>query len=165
MKRGHVMKRRGSHVITDSFAQTPCHDRDTKFESFTEASNCRSWSLKSAHIAFYKHLKRSTSDLFAHLIVFLRHLWSLDGLLLSLMAIVAPNYFGDDLRYDRLSWTLVSVAVVFPLVYTIGQAFRRREEALSHLATLKSLVLHIYLEHLSLVVVVAVVPFLACCIL
>lgn len=41
---------------------------------------------------------------------------------------------------SNMSWTLVSVALVFPLVYSIGQAFRRREEALDDMADMKALI-------------------------
>ena len=37
----------------------------------------------------------------------------------------------------NLDLTLISIAVVFPLVFTLGSAFQRREKALEHLGRAK----------------------------
>ena len=37
----------------------------------------------------------------------------------------------------NLDLTLLSVAVIFPLVFTLGSAFKRREKALEHLGRAK----------------------------
>ena len=51
--------------------------------------------------------------------------------LISLLcSVMVTKFFGLDL-------TLISVAVVFPLVFTLGSAFQRREKALEHLGRAK----------------------------
>lgn len=61
-------------------------------------------------------------------------------------------WYGGD-KGERISsnmnWSLVSLALVFPLVYSIGQAFRRREEALDDIADVKALVCNQLLAHVG----------------
>ena len=47
------------------------------------------------------------------------------------------------LKFD-LDLTLISVAVVFPLVFTLGSAFQRRDKALEHLSRAKAALATIY---------------------
>ena len=53
---------------------------------------------------------------------------------------LAINY---DIRYDY-DTTLISIAIVFPLVFTIRAAFSRREKALEHLSRFKAGLMTIY---------------------
>ena len=46
-------------------------------------------------------------------------------------------YYFLDLHYN-LDLTLVSIAIIFPLVFTIRGAFRRREKAMEHLSRFRS---------------------------
>ena len=48
-----------------------------------------------------------------------------------------------DLKFD-LDLTLISVAVVFPLVFTLGSAFQRRDKSLEHLSRAKAALATIY---------------------
>jgi len=57
-------------------------------------------------------------------------------------------YFYQDGDISvRLDWFFVSFAVVFPLVFFIGEGHRRREFALENLGQLKSSTLNYYLAH------------------
>lgn len=59
---------------------------------------------------------------------------TLIALLMSILATYLSHKYA--LIFD-LDLTLVSVAVVFPLVFTLGSAFERRERALEHLGRAK----------------------------
>ena len=48
-----------------------------------------------------------------------------------------------DFRFN-LDLTLISVAVVFPLVFTLGSAFQRRDKSLEHLSRTKAALATIY---------------------
>lgn len=48
-----------------------------------------------------------------------------------------------DIRYDY-DTTVISIAIIFPLVFTIRAAFSRREKALEHLSRLKAGLMAIY---------------------
>ena len=59
---------------------------------------------------------------------------TLISVIISLAATwIAYNY---NLAFN-LDLTLISIAVVFPLVFTLGSAFQRREKALEHLGRAK----------------------------
>ena len=55
--------------------------------------------------------------------------------LISVLISVVATWlsYKYDLRFN-LDLTLISVAVVFPLVFTLGSAFQRRDKALEHLS-------------------------------
>ncbi|MBY0433618.1 MAG: hypothetical protein K2U26_05875 [Cyclobacteriaceae bacterium] len=48
-----------------------------------------------------------------------------------------------DIKYN-LDLTIIGIAIIFPLVFTIRAAFRRREKALEHLSRFKSSLLIVY---------------------
>src|SRR5258708_4601933 len=50
-------------------------------------------------------------------------------------------YFRINYNYDL---TVISIAIIFPLVFTIRAAFRRREKALEHLSKFKSSLLIVH---------------------
>lgn len=56
-------------------------------------------------------------------------------------------FYNDGEISARLDWFFVSFAVVFPLVFFIGEGHRRREFALENLGQLKSSTLNYYLAH------------------
>ena len=59
---------------------------------------------------------------------------TLISVIISLIATwIAYKY---QLTYN-LDLTIISVAVVFPIVFTLGSAFQRREKALEHLGRAK----------------------------
>lgn len=43
--------------------------------------------------------------------------------------------------------SLVGIAIVFPIVFSISAAYKRREQALSHLASLKAQLMNVYYTH------------------
>lgn len=47
----------------------------------------------------------------------------------------------------NLNWTMLSIALIFPLTMTITETFRRREQALSQLNNLKTNIVSLYLAH------------------
>ena len=59
---------------------------------------------------------------------------TLISVIISFIATKIAYYY--NLVFD-LDLTLISVAVVFPLVFTLGSAFQRREKALEHLGRAK----------------------------
>lgn len=62
-------------------------------------------------------------------------------LLISISCVFLSINF--DVRYDY-DTTLISIAIIFPLVFTIRAAFSRREKALEHLSRLKAGLMTIY---------------------
>ncbi len=59
-------------------------------------------------------------------------------LLTIVISVTVPYlYYFLDLHYN-LDLTLVSIAIIFPLVFTIRGAFRRREKAMEHLSRFRS---------------------------
>ncbi len=62
-------------------------------------------------------------------------------LLISLVCCFLAIHF--DIRYDY-DTTLISIAIIFPLVFTIRAAFSRREKAMEHLSRLKAGLMTIY---------------------
>ncbi len=55
-----------------------------------------------------------------------------------------------SLRYDvavDLPTALIGIAIVFPIVFSINAAYRRREEALGNFASLKSNAVALYYAH------------------
>ena len=65
--------------------------------------------------------------------------------LISVLISVVATWlsYKYDLRFN-LDLTLISVAVVFPLVFTLGSAFQRRDKALEHLSRAKAALATIY---------------------
>ena len=47
----------------------------------------------------------------------------------------------------NLNWTMLSIALIFPLTMTITETFRRREQALNQLNNLKTNILSLFLAH------------------
>jgi len=68
-------------------------------------------------------------------------------LLISILAVVATYLcIHHDLRSDLPS-SLIAVAIVFPIVFSIGAAYQRREEALQSLAKLRASIASLYFAH------------------
>ena len=68
-------------------------------------------------------------------------------LLISVLAVVATYLCIDhDLRSDLPS-SLIAVAIVFPIVFSIGAAYQRREQALQSLSTLRAGIAALYFAH------------------
>ena len=64
----------------------------------------------------------------------------------SASALFFYTYKQHNLAYD-LNWTLLSIALVFPLTMTMTESFRRREIALQQLQILKSNLLSLFIAH------------------
>lgn len=68
-------------------------------------------------------------------------------LLISVLAVIATHYcIAFDIHSDLPS-SLVAVAIVFPIVFSIGAAYDRREEALHSLGSLRAGIASIYFAH------------------
>lgn len=65
--------------------------------------------------------------------------------LLVLLISGAASFFviRFDIKYN-FDLTLISIAIIFPLVFTIRAAFRRREKALEHLSRFKASILIVH---------------------
>eukprot|EP00179_Madagascaria_erythrocladioides_P027200 CAMPEP_0198335074 /NCGR_PEP_ID=MMETSP1450-20131203/20048_1 /TAXON_ID=753684 ORGANISM="Madagascaria erythrocladiodes, Strain CCMP3234" /NCGR_SAMPLE_ID=MMETSP1450 /ASSEMBLY_ACC=CAM_ASM_001115 /LENGTH=340 /DNA_ID=CAMNT_0044039705 /DNA_START=35 /DNA_END=1057 /DNA_ORIENTATION=- len=89
-------------------------------------------------------------DYAASLKVFWFHLLTLDTVVYVVIAVASTAIFHYAPRepWDvEISWAFVSFAVVFPLTWNIGTAYRRRDDALAALAAFKSLILCLYAAH------------------
>ena len=56
---------------------------------------------------------------------------TLIAVIISIITPVIAYYYNINYNIDL---TLISIAIVFPLVFTIRSSFRRREKALEHLS-------------------------------
>ena len=65
---------------------------------------------------------------------------------ISIFVLFISEKYTIDYEIDL---TLISIAIIFPLVFCIRSAFRRREKALEHLSQFRSNLRTI--EHLSLI--------------
>lgn len=75
------------------------------------------------------------------------YLFNLHTLLLTAIACLAV-FACDKWRFQwNMDFTLVATGTTFPLVFTIQQAFTRREKALSLIANLKSSAVGLYFMH------------------
>lgn len=68
-------------------------------------------------------------------------------LLISVLAVIATHYCIAYSIHSDLPSSLVAVAIVFPIVFSIGAAYQRREEALQSLASLRAGIASIYFAH------------------
>ena len=59
-------------------------------------------------------------------------------LIVILLSILVPYIAYEFGIVYNLDLTLISIAIIFPLVFTIRGAFRRREKALEHLSRFRS---------------------------
>ncbi|EQC38505.1 hypothetical protein SDRG_04212 [Saprolegnia diclina VS20] len=104
--------------------------------------------------ALRTHCRDVCLDLYAAAIILSLHLLSLETALVVGLSIVSTSaYFHAHVATDgpsfaaNLSWTIVSFAVVSPMIMQIRQAFTRRELALDLLAEVKALSCNVLLAH------------------
>ncbi len=64
--------------------------------------------------------------------------------ILALISTYVCNRFGF---YADLPWGLIGIAIIFPIVFSINSAYRRREEALKYFASLKGHAVAIFYAH------------------
>lgn len=84
--------------------------------------------------------------------IFIMYLFTLESVIVSAISAATTLFYcrtsiGGHVFAGNLSWTFISFAVVFPLTYSIGEAFKRREEALRELAGLKATIYNVCLAH------------------
>lgn len=98
-------------------------------------------------LLFPKSWRRDWIIGFRRYIRALLYTFNVHTMLLSLVACVAV-YLSDkyNFRYN-MDFTLVATGTTFPLVFTIQQAFTRRERALFLIANLKASVISLYWMH------------------
>ena len=59
--------------------------------------------------------------------------------LIAVLISIGVLYFAEKNKIDyEIDLTLISIAIIFPLVFCIRSAFRRREKALEHLSQFRS---------------------------
>jgi hypothetical protein len=66
---------------------------------------------------------------------------------ISVASVLFYTYAYDEYFAYSVSWTVASFVVIFPMTYVINQAFARRERGNACLATIRSLLIHIYSAH------------------
>lgn len=90
---------------------------------------------------------------FATVVVFAFHLISLESLLsigLSVgLTVYTYNVTEENASWDGgiMDWILLSFAIVTPMSSSIGMAYTRRENALQHMVTIRSLFFGLYQAH------------------
>lgn len=68
--------------------------------------------------------------------------------LLVILLSVAGTYLCLEIGITAdIPTSLVGIAIVFPIVFSIGAAYKRREQALGYLASLKAQLMNIYYTH------------------
>ncbi|KAH9086476.1 hypothetical protein LEN26_020123 [Aphanomyces euteiches] len=104
--------------------------------------------------ALMTHCYASLLDIAAAMYVFWFHLLTLETVLVVIMAAASPSayyfigfhasgsYFGAN-----LSWTLVTFAIVSPMIMQIRQAFTRREAALDAIAEMKAITANVLMAN------------------
>jgi len=86
-------------------------------------------------------------------LVFFIYLVSIESLISVALSVgftvYAHNEVQDRLDFDGsiMSWTLLSFAIITPTSSAISMAFRRREESLVHLASLRATLVELYTAH------------------
>ena len=80
----------------------------------------------------------------------IRHFWrivSLQTLVIIALSLVATAICVWQEIYIELPTTLIAIAIVFPIVFSINAAYRRREDALNNFASLKSNAIALFYAH------------------
>jgi hypothetical protein len=92
-------------------------------------------------------------DFYSAARVWARHLVTLETLLLVILTLASVSFFKLYYRWQgaplaaNLNWTFVSFALVFPLTFSLNEAFRRRELAALTIASMKADLLSLYYAH------------------
>jgi predicted membrane chloride channel (bestrophin family) len=68
----------------------------------------------------------------------IKSIFNINTLIISLLAVLATFICITYKLYAEFPLTLIGIAVVFPIVFSIGTAYARRENALNHYSTLKA---------------------------
>ena len=75
------------------------------------------------------------------------HIFDLQVLLISTLAVGATYFCVNHGLHSDLPSSLIAVAIVFPIVFSIGAAYQRREEALRSLSALRAGIAALYFAH------------------
>jgi predicted membrane chloride channel (bestrophin family) len=67
--------------------------------------------------------------------------------LISILAVTSTYICTRFGFYADLPWGLIGIAIIFPIVFSINSAYRRREEALKYFASLKGHAVAIFYAH------------------
>jgi hypothetical protein len=101
----------------------------------------------------YVHVADTFLDLFSAFVVWAQYLITFETLLQCVLTLGCVafytkwySYAGQPLNMN-VNWTFFSFAVVFPLTFSLNEAFRRRELALSLMAQMKSCIVAVYFAH------------------
>ena len=68
----------------------------------------------------------------------IRSIFSINTIIVSILAVYATYICIQFKLYAEFPLTLIGIAVVFPIVFSIGTAYARREKALNHYSSLKA---------------------------
>lgn len=74
-------------------------------------------------------------------------IFDIQVLLISVLAVIATHFCIKYSVHSDLPSSLVAVAIVFPIVFSIGAAYERREDALQCLSSLRAGIAAIYFAH------------------
>jgi len=96
---------------------------------------------------------QTLEDMFAAFYIFFKHTWTLESMLVISIAVGSTLFYLHYKREDegvpylasKLDFSTLSIAIVFPLTFSIQQAFSRRENALVALGDFKALLCNIHL--------------------
>jgi hypothetical protein len=103
------------------------------------------------HTSFYSSTFGFVSG-FLVILIYLLRLECIVSVSLSVgLTVYVHSLKENDMSFDggAMSWTLLTFAVVTPMISSVKMAFSRREEALKYLKTVRSTVIALYLAHAS----------------
>lgn len=96
------------------------------------------------------HLRNSLLDYQAAWFVFWFHLITIDTVIYMVFAAAitcAFRYIPGGKFKVPISWNLFAFAVVFPITWNISTAYRRRDDALHRLGSIKALIFSLFAAH------------------
>jgi hypothetical protein len=135
------------HATTNNSTGRPTlHSRTTSESLFEEEVRARE---HAKHNALYLILINEISAM----IVFALHLFSFESLLsigLSVGFTMLIYYHTEDngtFDGSAMNWVLLSFAVITPLAAAVTMAFKRREQALFNIATMRTTAIELYAAH------------------
>ncbi|KDO27214.1 hypothetical protein SPRG_07463 [Saprolegnia parasitica CBS 223.65] len=135
---------------------TPLHEKSTDNDDDDGddlGSRARSHDPPSLGMRAKSNVRIGSLDLYAAFAVFGYYLVTFETLVVSFNTVLATSaYYYIDTHTDavfnyNLSWTLVTFAIVSPIIMQTQQAYNRRENALLLVAETKALMLNVYVAH------------------
>ncbi|CAK9007331.1 Uncharacterized protein SCF082_LOCUS9411 [Durusdinium trenchii] len=112
-------------------------------------------SEKSAFTPVLNHVKLTVEDVASAFYIYGAHTMNLEGAVVLVNAVAVTVFY---LEFDegstglflasKLDFSILAFAVVFPLTFLMQQAYTRREGALTALATLRAVLIHISMSTL-----------------